>query len=425
MPFLGLVWITPCLSCVLTSGQSLAKSPIPLISAVPAKGSPAVGFKTNWSHFWFSQAKASTSISSSLTSPAVLLPLNKMLEWGRSSSQLKRVKPFRSWAWLNFADKPLCPSEQVPQTPQLITVSQTTQQPFEPLDVKIPVQSDSPNKVFEFFQNLVPRTEKVEPRPVVPVSVVVVGTEQSAQTKAGKSKLQGFWQNLKSRQNREAADSSSTRQMFQVRVKDYLIAEVPERSQANKIAHALEQSFKDRQFDPTQLQPAMVNGMPALKAGTRTILAIDKKLGAGLKSNRELLAIEWINNLRIALETPPLTLVEAQAKMHQLVETQEKIEGMASWYGPYFEGRLTATGETFRQNELTAAHPSLPFDTYLKVTNLHTKNTVIVRVNDRGPYVGDRALDLSREAARCINSVDAGVVPIEAVIMQKTDGKSM
>jgi rare lipoprotein A len=104
--------------------------------------------------------------------------------------------------------------------------------------------------------------------------------------------------------------------------------------------------------------------------------------------------------------------------MHNLVETPRKFEGQASWYGDQFHGRLTATGETYNQHELTAAHPSLPFNTYLKVRNLDNGNAVIVRVNDRGPYVPNRVLDLSREAARCIDGEKAGVVPIEAVVMQ-------
>jgi rare lipoprotein A len=83
--------------------------------------------------------------------------------------------------------------------------------------------------------------------------------------------------------------------------------------------------------------------------------------------------------------------------MYNLVETPRTFKGRASWYGPTFHGRLTATGETYNQHELTAAHPSLPFDTYLKVRNLKNGNSVIVRINDRGPYVPDRALDLSRE----------------------------
>lgn len=97
--------------------------------------------------------------------------------------------------------------------------------------------------------------------------------------------------------------------------------------------------------------------------------------------------------------------------------------GLASWYGPYFHGRLTANGEIFNQNELTVAHKSLPFNTFLKVTNLQTGKAVIVRVNDRGPYIPPRSLDLSRVAARCINSEVAGVVPYEAVIMQPSEVK--
>jgi rare lipoprotein A len=101
--------------------------------------------------------------------------------------------------------------------------------------------------------------------------------------------------------------------------------------------------------------------------------------------------------------------------------TNQKIEGTASWYGPYFHGRLTATGEVFNQNDLTAAHPSLPFNTYLQVTNLLTNKTVIVRINDRGPYFEDRSLDLSREAARSLGSEAKGVVPYEAIIMERVD----
>ena len=132
------------------------------------------------------------------------------------------------------------------------------------------------------------------------------------------------------------------------------------------------------------------------------------------------MAIAWVNNLRAALDVPILSLAEAQSQMHDLVPTDQRLKGTASWYGPYFHGRQTATGEIFDQNDLTAAHPSLPFGTYLKVTNLLTGNRVIVRINDRGPYWGDRSLDLSRQAALCLNSESEGVVPYEAIVMQPT-----
>ena len=98
------------------------------------------------------------------------------------------------------------------------------------------------------------------------------------------------------------------------------------------------------------------------------------------------------------------------------------MSGLASWYGPYFHGRLTANCERFNQNELTVAHKSLPFNTYLQVSNVKTQKSVIVRVNDRGPYIPPRSLDLSLVAARCIGGEVAGVIPYKAVIMNKSQG---
>ena len=130
------------------------------------------------------------------------------------------------------------------------------------------------------------------------------------------------------------------------------------------------------------------------------------------------LAVEWVNNLRLALGKSPLTVVSAEGQQPLLKKTEKRFKGTASWYGPYFHGRITATGEIFNQDELTAAHPSLPFDTYLQVRNLLNNRTVVVRINDRGPYIGDRSLDLSREAARRLDSETVGVIPYEATFME-------
>ncbi|NJR57628.1 MAG: septal ring lytic transglycosylase RlpA family protein [Cyanobacteria bacterium CRU_2_1] len=155
--------------------------------------------------------------------------------------------------------------------------------------------------------------------------------------------------------------------------------------------------------------------------GDQVIFWIDSDLAEHLDRSPELAAIAWINSLRSVFEIPPFTLVEAQSQMYGLVATDRRLSGIASWYGPYFHGRQTAMGEIFDQNELTAAHPSLPFGTYLRVTNLRTGKMVIVRINDRGPYFENRSLDLSREAARCLDSEIAGVVPYEAVIMESVE----
>ncbi len=87
--------------------------------------------------------------------------------------------------------------------------------------------------------------------------------------------------------------------------------------------------------------------------------------------------------------------------------------GKASYYADFFKGRKTSNGETFRQRKLTAAHRTLPFGTKVKVTNLKNGKTVKVRINDRGPFVDGRIIDLSRKAARRLGMVDDGVVPVE------------
>ena len=89
--------------------------------------------------------------------------------------------------------------------------------------------------------------------------------------------------------------------------------------------------------------------------------------------------------------------------------------GKASWYGPGFHGNETANGETFDQNKMTAAHPTLPMGTTAEVTNLENGRTVDVRINDRGPYVGDRSIDLSRAAARKLDMEADGTTQVKIV----------
>lgn len=89
--------------------------------------------------------------------------------------------------------------------------------------------------------------------------------------------------------------------------------------------------------------------------------------------------------------------------------------GTASWYGLQFQGRKTAGGESFDMNGMTCAHPSLPMGTWLKVTNLKNRRTAFVRVNDRGPVVDGRIVDLSAAAARTLGLAGLGKVKLEAV----------
>ena len=89
-----------------------------------------------------------------------------------------------------------------------------------------------------------------------------------------------------------------------------------------------------------------------------------------------------------------------------------------SWYGPGFHGRKTANGERFNQHAFTAAHKTLPFGTKLKVTCIATGKSAIVTVNDRGPFHGNRALDLSKAAASAIGLLDRGVGKVKIDVLQ-------
>lgn len=92
-------------------------------------------------------------------------------------------------------------------------------------------------------------------------------------------------------------------------------------------------------------------------------------------------------------------------------------QGMASWYGPGFHGRRTANGERFNQYGMTAAHRTLPIGTQVRVTNLNNGRSVVVRINDRGPFSGGRIIDLSKGAARLIGVIQSGVAPVRLEIL--------
>ena len=91
--------------------------------------------------------------------------------------------------------------------------------------------------------------------------------------------------------------------------------------------------------------------------------------------------------------------------------------GIASWYGPGFDGRTTANGETYDMYAMTAAHKQLPFETWVRVVNLDNGESTVVRINDRGPFIEGRIIDLSRRAAEDINMVGPGTAQVELYIL--------
>lgn len=103
--------------------------------------------------------------------------------------------------------------------------------------------------------------------------------------------------------------------------------------------------------------------------------------------------------------------------VQQVAAVRSSYSGMASWYGPGFHGRTSASGEAFNQYDMTAAHRTLPFGTRVRVTNLNNGQQVVVRINDRGPYSHGRIIDLSAGAAGVIGLQSAGVGPVQVEVL--------
>jgi rare lipoprotein A len=110
-------------------------------------------------------------------------------------------------------------------------------------------------------------------------------------------------------------------------------------------------------------------------------------------------------------QAKPANAQATQAPPQKESTAVHKEVGEASWYGPGFHGKETSSGETFDQKKMTAAHPSLPMGTEAEVTNLENKKKVEVKINDRGPYIDNRVIDLSKAAAEKLKMKKDGTAP--------------
>lgn len=131
-------------------------------------------------------------------------------------------------------------------------------------------------------------------------------------------------------------------------------------------------------------------------------------------------ALRITNLLRRQIgDAKPLTDIPGRPKaVVATAPVSYQINGEASWYGPGFHGNYTANGEVYNQNSLTAAHKTLPFGTRVRVTNLYNGRSVVVRINDRGPFIPGRVIDLSQGAAQIIGVTSSGVAPVQMDILQ-------
>jgi hypothetical protein len=203
---------------------------------------------------------------------------------------------------------------------------------------------------------------------------------------------------------------------FILQVNNVAIGQVPSRQAAEAVAGQILEAVPKLEGNPEALLPKLSNQESGGQLDGQTVFVLPDLVDTD-QSPAPLEATQWVNNLRLAFGAPPLDSSQVQMVSYGLGETHQTFGGTASWYGPYFHGRQTATGETFDQHDLTAAHKTLPFGTYLKVRNQLNGKTVVVRINDRGPYIGERSLDLSYAAAQCLGAEQPGVIPYQATIL--------
>lgn len=151
------------------------------------------------------------------------------------------------------------------------------------------------------------------------------------------------------------------------------------------------------------------------------VLVLVALVGFTLVVNEEKITEPVVTENAISVEEETITADRS------LVEFVDKGSMRASWYGPGFHGQKTANGEIYDQNSFTAAHKSLKFGTLLKITNSKNNKSVVVRINDRGPYIHGRDLDLSKAAALELGMVRKGVakIKVEEIIIAGLDNQLM
>jgi len=149
-----------------------------------------------------------------------------------------------------------------------------------------------------------------------------------------------------------------------------------------------------------------------LAEGLAVVLSV-ASLGAGAASRPDSLEAAKVTS-------PQVIATRGHINQKQQRKSQPYQVGTASWYGDYFQGKQTASGEPYDMRDFTAAHPTLPLGTFVRVTNLKNGKAVVVRVNDRGPVVDGRIIDVSYNAARALGFKERGLQKVRLDIYQPT-----
>jgi rare lipoprotein A len=189
--------------------------------------------------------------------------------------------------------------------------------------------------------------------------------------------------------------------------------------EADELAAKLQDMVADKGFDPNQLLPARDGDKGLLKIGAGTAVSFTPLSGKARDDANQAAdaSLKLANGIRVCMGAPALPAGFSAGGNSVAIASRPSFSGQASWYGPRFHGRKTSDGHCFDMDGMTAAHRSLPFGTKLLVMNRKTGDSCVVEVNDRGPFIGNRVLDLSRGAARKLNMLGQGVAMVDCLVL--------
>lgn len=198
--------------------------------------------------------------------------------------------------------------------------------------------------------------------------------------------------------------------------------------EAENLACALQELLSGKGFDPESLAAAKENGEAVLKLDGNVVCRFDPFAGSTKPDDLRKLdsvaieaSLKVVNAVRTACGASPLLKgVEDIAEKigSKLQMLGQSFSGAASWYGGRFHGRKCSDGSRFNQEKLTAAHRSLPFGTRVLVRNCKTGDSCVVEVNDRGPFIDGRVIDVSKAAAKELRMISSGIAMVECTVLQ-------
>lgn len=193
---------------------------------------------------------------------------------------------------------------------------------------------------------------------------------------------------------------------------------------ATAVAASINQLKRDG-LNASTINPVWESGHYAIKFGDKATVKFDRNVVfSDTLADRTEDVLGATNLLRRLMgDAPPVGEIangsQRSVGASVISRAVQVFSGMASWYGPGFSGNYSASGELFNQYDLTAAHRSLPFGTAVRVTNVDNGRSVVVRINDRGPFAHGRVIDLSTAAAQVIGLISAGVAPVKLEVLPR------